>query len=272
VFELQRYHYERFAPPPALRGVVDHFWVFRGPAPGASLVQQITPMGYGEIVLHYGDLYARRTDSAFRTEDRNGLFGPIQYSQQLRPLGTIDLLAVRFTPLGLHRICGVPATELTGGAFAIGELLSCRQRELWRTVAHAEPSDRLACLHSALEALVRGEPTRADIRTAWVLSQVQHHPQIRFEALAKLAGISLRQMEYDFARCIGLSPREYSATLRIERAVEQLLGHEYGTLSRLALELGYHDHAQFTRDFTHRVGMSPRAFRKGNLGAFFFRE
>jgi AraC-like DNA-binding protein len=270
VFDLQGYRYERIEPPPSLRGVVDHFWTFRGPNPGEGVLQLITPMSFGEIVLQYGDVYERGTGSTYCEEPRCGVFGPVLYTQQTRPRGAIDVLAARLTPTGLRRVCRMPVSETTGAAFSVMDVLARRSRVLWRALANAEPVERLACLRVALESLVRDEPMRAELRMTWILQQIHDRPGVRLAVLAERAGVSLRQLEYDFARVVGVSPREYRATVRIERAVQQLLRPRNVTLSHLAQELGYHDHAQFARDFGQRVGMSPGRFRRGHLGALFF--
>jgi len=80
-------------------------------------------------------------------------------------------------------------------------------------------------------------------------------------ALAKLAGLSARQLERVFSRIIGESPRAYLRRLRLERAATQLRTSSSSILT-IALEAGFQSHEAFTRKFRQRFGCTPIAFRQ----------
>lgn len=266
----QQFEYRCIVPPASLRGLVEHFWTFRGSAPGGNLLQHVPPMRYGEIVVQYGDGYQRWTPSGFAEEERVGLFGPMVATQPLRPVGAIDVLAVRFTPTGLHHLFNVSVNELAARALSVDSVVAARLRGRWRALGEASPSDRLRLLISALESHLPTVRMSANTRMDWVLEQLHRGRSVRLTRIAEQAGTSMRQLEYDFSSRVGLSAREYRSTLRIERAITLLLRSGNMSLSRLAQELGYHDHAHFSRDFAQRVGRSPGGFRRDHRGAFFF--
>lgn len=58
----------------------------------------------------------------------------------------------------------------------------------------------------------------------------------------------------------GRSVTEYLHGRRLDVATEALAGGDEG-IGRLALRLGYYDHAHFTRAFSRATGMSPSAYR-----------
>ncbi len=79
-------------------------------------------------------------------------------------------------------------------------------------------------------------------------------------ALARLAGVSPRQLERVFARTFGESPRACLRRLRLERAARRLRTARRGILV-IALEAGFSSHEAFTRSFKRRFGHTPAAYR-----------
>lgn len=77
--------------------------------------------------------------------------------------------------------------------------------------------------------------------------------------LAKLAGVSISQLERDFRRLFGLSLRDYHARIRVERAASLLAGKK--SIAAIAQACGYADHSAFTRRFRQAVGQTPSEFR-----------
>ena len=81
------------------------------------------------------------------------------------------------------------------------------------------------------------------------------------EEVAKLAGLSVSQLERTFSKTLGSSPRQYLLRIRIGHAC-RLLSETNLTVSTLALECGFYDHAHFTRAFRGQMGISPTRYRR----------
>src|SRR5262245_37929962 len=78
--------------------------------------------------------------------------------------------------------------------------------------------------------------------------------------LAALAGLTVMQLERDFVRLIGMPPRRYLTSLRMEAAVEMLEASNDPIL-KIAEACGYSDQSAFTRRFRAAVGVSPSEYR-----------
>ncbi len=69
---------------------------------------------------------------------------------------------------------------------------------------------------------------------------------------------------YHFARLVkstlGQSPHQYVLQLRIERAKQLMTFRERFSLSEIASQVGFYDHAHFTKAFKRVVGVSPKQF------------
>ena len=79
-------------------------------------------------------------------------------------------------------------------------------------------------------------------------------------AAAALAHLHPRTFCRRFQRAMGVSPRDYVAGLRFERARE-LLAESRMPVDDVAAKLGYADRSAFTKAFRARSGLTPAAYR-----------
>lgn len=79
--------------------------------------------------------------------------------------------------------------------------------------------------------------------------------------VARQCALSRSHFSRAFKRATGLSPQEWSLSLRIDRA-KQLLGNGSLPMSQISQECGFSDQSHFCRAFNKRVGMTPKGWRK----------
>jgi len=102
-----------------------------------------------------------------------------------------------------------------------------------------------------------------DPRMARLLAYLESHldEPLDIESLARLAGVSARQLDRLFERIFGESPRACLRRLRLERAARQLRLTRRRILA-IALDAGFDSHESFTRSFARRFGRSPADYRR----------
>ena len=83
--------------------------------------------------------------------------------------------------------------------------------------------------------------------------------------LAKLAGMSIRQLERRFKETLKTTPQHYILKLRILEACD-LLANSRMTITEIALQVGFYDHSSFSRKFSSMIGSTPRDYRKRRNG------
>jgi len=95
-----------------------------------------------------------------------------------------------------------------------------------------------------------------------VLDHMEAHygETIRMQALARLAGLSLSQLERQFHRVFHLTPQQWLTRLRIEAAMELLGGRD--SIATIGQVCGFSDQSAFSRQFKSSVGMTPRDYRR----------
>jgi AraC-like DNA-binding protein len=81
------------------------------------------------------------------------------------------------------------------------------------------------------------------------------HDSLTLSELALVADLSAFHLTRVFKRQLGLSPFEYQTQVRIMRAKHLLRNGE--PIAQVALEVGYADQANFTKQFKHLTGTTP---------------
>ena len=79
------------------------------------------------------------------------------------------------------------------------------------------------------------------------------------DGLASLCGISTVYFRKLFTEVFGISPMQYVSELKIKKAKE-MLKSDFGSITDIALTLGFQSIYDFSRDFKKRTGLSPKAF------------
>ncbi|MEO0965766.1 MAG: AraC family transcriptional regulator [Planctomycetota bacterium] len=95
-----------------------------------------------------------------------------------------------------------------------------------------------------------------------VIDHVQEHADqpLTLESLAAVAGWTPAHLTRTFRRLVGLPAMKYVERVRIRRACE-LLSATPDPVHAVATEVGYEDHAYFSRVFSRSTGVSPTAYR-----------
>ncbi len=83
--------------------------------------------------------------------------------------------------------------------------------------------------------------------------------KIKNDTLSSIAGLSTVYFRRLFKEVYGISPIEYIKELKIKKAKE-MLRSDYGSISDIALSLGYQNIYDFSRDFKKHTGISPSKY------------
>lgn len=157
----------------------------------------------------------------------------------------------------------VRAEELLPGADPHRPVLELQQAVL------AEPEedrrrrillDWLGEVHRAAGDRIAGDPAYRTVTAAVAL--MEQREQVRVEQVAAAVHCSPRTLQRWFLRYVGVPPLQVLRRRRLQDATAALDAGEED-LARLAAELGWADHAHFTRDFRAVVGVPPEAYRRG---------
>src|SRR5258708_8290071 len=90
-----------------------------------------------------------------------------------------------------------------------------------------------------------------------------------YTTLFRSLGVTARHLRRAFTESVGIGPKEFARTVRLQRAVQTAAAtsNDWG---QIAADAGYYDQAHLISDFRELVGLTPGAFvkRGGDQGAY----
>lgn len=102
------------------------------------------------------------------------------------------------------------------------------------------------------------------LELAVVAKHLEENSALRLDlpSLSRMAGMSERQLERKFRSTFQTTLRHYQIKMRIVKACK-LLADTNRPLTDIALEVGFYDHSDFSRQFHKHMGETPTNYRKG---------
>jgi AraC-like DNA-binding protein len=112
---------------------------------------------------------------------------------------------------------------------------------------------------SALKQMIHLDSKANQIAKAIAHIRKEYRGTIKATDLASISGMSASVFYETFKQITANSPLQYQKDLRLHEA-QQMLQQARAPISQIALSVGYESAAQFSREFSRKFGVSPRAF------------
>jgi AraC-like DNA-binding protein len=172
-------------------------------------------------------------------------------------------VGAKFRPGGFSGFLGRPVHEITDRSVSLPQVFGEAARDLERAAAaEADPDAKIALTEAFLRARMPAPDPEVDLVQAVVIDMLAVDPGSTVQAVARRHAVSTRTLQRLFRRHVGVGPKWVLRRYRLQEAAEQLAAGERSDWTRLALDLGYFDHAHFIRDFRAVVGRSPAEYEQ----------
>lgn len=254
--EEDQERYAEHEPPASLRPFVRTIWTYASPSPSGA-VQRIAPDGCPELILDIGSPYEEEgPDGVFRLQPPALFAGQMTRPLALRPVGPIELVAVRFEPDGARDWLGMSAH------LAVDQRLDMTGRLAGIRAPAGDPEGQVAVMVALLEAerVRAGWSIDPEVRAEVDAAQAEQPPASRSPA-------EQRALQRRFRDRVGISPREFRSILRFRRVFDHLNDPEADAVSWLeaGLAAGYFDQPQMARDFQRYLGCTATAWARDQM-------
>ena len=240
------------------------FWSIEDEPTESLLPELVLPDGCPEIVFNLSDRF-EKIDSSGRSETQAAAIvsGQLRSNILIRRTGRVSLFGIRFQPFGAYEFLGIPLSELTDAVVPLDTVIGRRCVELEQKIGSAADfQTRVAAAERELASI--SPHTRAPQILQPMISEIQSSLGRKTVGdLRHAYGLSERQLQREFARRVGVSPKTFSRIVRFQNLVRRIERSADPNLLESALELGYYDQSHMIREFNEFAGKSP---------LFYFRE
>lgn len=271
-------NYNTYTPQPALSAIVKCYWTLEVHAEAAGQKQLILPDGCVDMCFILGDDIKRFTDeNNFIIQPRQMLLGQITKPFYIEPAGYVNTFAARFYPYGFTPFIQLPLSELANSETPLHILFGNETAaQLSNDISNANnSSDRIKIIETfLLNRLCSAETidklVRTTVDTMFLTRGSQPVHKLLQNHLPRR-----RQIERNFKKQIGISPKQLSKVIRLQTSLQMLLNQTTETFTGIACENAYYDQAHFIKDFKEFTGITPKEFLSNDtmaLSALFYKK
>lgn len=249
--------FHRVEPPAGFREAVRWFWIPEWDIPaGRSSRQELLPFPAANLVVGPEGVSVSGPTTRVSHRDLRGkgwAVGALLRPAALPPLG-IDPARILNTEepveaVGLHRrVEAAMQTAASAPRNGAHRERAVREFLAWLTVQGVRP-DQEGRLANELEEAISNDRS-----------------VVRVDQLAERMGLSVRSVQRLSRRYFGIPPLAVIRRYRLQEAAVRMREIPELTISSVAADLGYADHAHLAGDFRRVLGMAPNAYRQESRG------
>ncbi|AWW00156.1 AraC family transcriptional regulator [Arcticibacterium luteifluviistationis] len=256
-------NYQTFQANPDLESLVSCYWTLEVPAQNDVQRQRIIPDGCIEMAFILGDDIKRYTsENEFIIQPRAMVIGQTMEPFYIEPTGYVNTFAIRFYPYGFANFVTAPIKNLANKETPIALLFGEKTaKELEQNIIQATAvSQRIEIIDKFLLAKLCDKSTINNIVKTTIDALLSSNGSASINTILKEDLTKRRQLERNFIKQIGLSPKQLGKVIRLQTALKMLLNKKTENLTNIAYDSEYFDQAHFSKDFKEFTGINPKEF------------
>ena len=244
-------------PSPLLAPYVKNYWLLKTVGNSESL-QRTVPCGMMNLIFHRGN----RLLSIYENElqPRAFLSGHEKTFSDLRYTGQINMIFVAFRPVGVRAFFNLPIIKTNNLRLTAGDLEDKELSGLENSLTNTE--DDQLCILLIEQFLLKRLTQLAEYNLKRIETTIRliNSGQTDVSVLADAACLSTKQFNRIFSDYVGSNPKEFSRTVRFQRALHILETQSQISMIGLAYECGYFDQSHLIKEFKTLSGYTPTEY------------
>jgi len=251
--------FKKYNPSKAYKHLIAYFWTIKSSDCDTS-TYRFVPDAYVDWVYHlespwqcdFPDIECQTKTGKFH------VFGQIKKHIDLSlPEEQLNVFGVKFHPWVANKIWKVDMHYLTNGCLNLTDLDLPEMDMLQEQICSVNTTqERIRLIETYLLPYVNYNDEKS-------LKTIFKQLNIGAQNINELdTNFGQRRLQQRFKNEIGISPKLFLRTLRINSVIEQMKNKSMLSLTQLALEHHYFDQTHFIKDFKQFTGLSPSKFLK----------
>ncbi|WDO12361.1 helix-turn-helix domain-containing protein [Flavobacterium sp. WW92] len=238
--------YSEADPCAALQPYIHSYWKLKGDMQDSQW-ERIFPDGRPGIVINLGDDCITDNGQTVMEHGKTYAVGAMTSFKESFIGSDTNLLGVCLKPGTFSSLYTfAPQKELTNATVEFDRRLSF---DTSRIMKEGE---------GYLNRFFTGRMGDRDLNLQHILDDISAcRGNLNIRELASRNCTTVRQLERNFATHIGLTPKEYSSIIRLQNTMAQLEKSKAASLSEIAFDCGYYDHAHLANEIKKFTGLTP---------------
>lgn len=240
--------YRQYKPHPLLEPYIDAYWSVTS-ATGSAAVGRILPDGCVDIICNLGDAAISDVNTPqeqLLASEKAYLVGTMtRYADSCQP-GMTRMIGIRFRPAAFNSFYRLPLQDTADECIEFGQELI----PLLQTAGdHFVP---------ALDQYLLARVTHASRDMLPLIDTIRRHQGvIRISDLARTHFLTPRQLERQFLKHTGVTPKAFANIIRYQAVHRHIRNNPGSSLLQIAFDHGYYDHSHLTNDIRKYTGKVP---------------
>ncbi len=230
-----------------------NYWLLK--TDGDSDVARTVPTGMMNLIFHRGQRLLSVHENTLHP--RAFLSGQERTFADLQYDGQVDMISVVFRPVGVRAFFDLPMSLTAGLLLTAGDLEDKELSALENSLISTE-DDRMSIL--LIEQFLFHRLMRLaghNLKRIETAIRLINSGEANVGALADAVCLSNKQFDRVFSEYVGLHPKEFSRTIRFQRALHKIETGPQISWAALAADCGYFDQSHMIRDFRVLSGYTP---------------
>jgi len=239
--------YKKTKPHQGLEPFIHFYWELKGNPLGRQR-ERVFPDGCAGIIMNLGDQCLTDNGSVAMVFGKTYVVGAMSSYKDSFFGSDTHLLGVCFKPAGFTNFYKYePQQVLINDTIEFEKSSSFELDKVIR-----DPIDYFNRFYSD-KIINKTNPLQGVIDDIYAT-----RGQIGISDLSKRNFTTVRQLEREFRKHMGFTPREYSNIIRFQHALNIIRNSAKNrSLSSIAFECGYYDHAHLSNEIKRKTGMKP---------------
>ncbi len=254
------FDFARREPARPLSRLVESLWFARGTVPYQR--ERIAPTGSTVAVFVLGDPIVEIPDDGHGEPMRaetGFIIGPHVRPVINEPLGETHAVGVVTTAVGCEALFGCRPAALRSRVVDLASTWPAAVEVRPAILARRDPDEILALLEARLADDANWALPGLE-RCEQAVALLEESPTRKISEIADAVGLTHPQLDREFGRIVGLSPRRLARLLRLRRVLGELdIGGDL-RWADVAARHGWYDQTHFIRDFKRHTGVTPSAY------------
>jgi len=254
-------YYKEFKPNNSLKDKIECYWILEitGKDINPNNVERVIPMGFSELIFHFGDNYLMDINNSFSRLEKSLFTGQLTSSIYFKASGKTGILGVKFKPFGAFYFISKPLFEFENKSSNLKKIFNKFEIELLENKLHNSLNEEKVRI---IEQFLMNKQLKRKLNLP--IEEIINHiivkkGDIAIFDLAKLFHSTIGTFERNFKKIVGISPKKFTKIIQFNEILKEY--KEKNDLQSIAYKYNYYDYSHFTKEFSAFSGFSPKEFK-----------